>query len=68
MLGVGASLGRTSNATPGSHAEPAAPAHQIYSGVLYDALGYKTLTPTQRRKADDIGPGGFRALGRHPLR
>lgn len=31
--------------------EPAAPAHRIYTGVLYDALGYSSLTPRQREKA-----------------
>ena len=30
----------------------ARPAGEIYTGVLYDALGYRTLTPAQRRKAD----------------
>lgn len=31
--------------------EPASPAHRVYTGVLYDALGYPTLTPRQREKA-----------------
>jgi len=53
LLGVGASLKDDVERNTRLHAEPAAPAHQIYSGVLYDALGYKTLTPAQRRKADD---------------
>jgi cytoplasmic iron level regulating protein YaaA (DUF328/UPF0246 family) len=53
LLGVGASLRDDVERNTRLHAEPAAPAHQIYSGVLYDALGYKTLTPTQRRKADE---------------
>jgi len=53
LLGVGASLQDDVDRNTRLHAEPAAPAHQIYSGVLYDALGYKTLTPVQRRKADD---------------
>jgi cytoplasmic iron level regulating protein YaaA (DUF328/UPF0246 family) len=52
LLGVGASLKDDVKRNTRLHAEPAAPAHQIYSGVLYDALGYKTLTPAQRRKAD----------------
>ena len=34
------------------HDEPSAPAHTVYSGVLYDALGYRTMTATQKRKAD----------------
>jgi cytoplasmic iron level regulating protein YaaA (DUF328/UPF0246 family) len=53
LLGVGASLKDDVERNTRLHAEPAAPAHQIYSGVLYDALGYKTLTPAQRRKADE---------------
>lgn len=53
LLGVGASLKDDVDRNTRLHAEPAAPAHQIYSGVLYDALGYDTLTPAQRRKADD---------------
>lgn len=53
LLGVGASLQDDVERNTRLDAEPAAPAHQIYSGVLYDALGYKTLTPVQRRKADD---------------
>ncbi|MFF2296659.1 YaaA family protein [Arthrobacter sp. NPDC058127] len=51
LLGVGASLKDDVERNTRLHAEPAAPAHQVYSGVLYDALGYKTLTPAQRRKA-----------------
>ena len=52
LLGVGASLQDDVDRNTRLHAEPAAPAHQIYSGVLYDALGYRSLTPAQRRKAD----------------
>lgn len=52
LLGVGASLSADVERNTRLHAEPAAPAHQVYSGVLYDALGYRTLTPAQRRKAD----------------
>lgn len=53
ILGVGDSLGAEllRNATLGD--QPAAPAFRIYSGVLYDALGYSTLTPVQRRKAQE---------------
>ncbi|MBP2414168.1 cytoplasmic iron level regulating protein YaaA (DUF328/UPF0246 family) [Arthrobacter stackebrandtii] len=51
-LGVGASLvHEVSRNTRLAH-EPAAPAHSIYTGVLFDALGYQSLTPAQRRKAD----------------
>ncbi|UKA48080.1 peroxide stress protein YaaA [Arthrobacter sp. FW305-123] len=53
LLGVGASLRNDVERNTRLHAEPAAPAHQVYSGVLYDALGYSTMTPTQRRKADE---------------
>lgn len=52
LLGVGASLRDDVERNTRLHAEPAAPAHSIYSGVLYDALGYRSLTPGQRRKAD----------------
>ena len=53
LLGVGASLRDDVERNTRLHGEPAAPAHSIYSGVLYDALGYRTLTPAQRRKADE---------------
>ncbi len=53
LLGVGASLRDDVERNTRLHAEPAAPAHQVYSGVLYDALGYNTMTPTQRRKANE---------------
>ena len=53
LLGVGASLSDDVRRNTRLHAEPAAPAHTIYSGVLYDALGYRSLTPAQRRKADE---------------
>jgi len=53
LLGVGASLRDDVERNTRLHAEPAAPAHSIYSGVLYDALGYRSLTPAQRRKADE---------------
>ena len=53
LLGVGASLRDDVERNTRLHAEPAAPAHQVYSGVLYDALGYRSLTPAQRKKADE---------------
>ncbi|KIA72889.1 hypothetical protein ANMWB30_26570 [Arthrobacter sp. MWB30] len=53
LLGVGASLRDDVERNTRLHAEPAAPAHQVYSGVLYDALGFKSLTPAQRRKATE---------------
>ncbi|NKX56476.1 YaaA family protein [Arthrobacter mobilis] len=52
-LGVGASLAAEVQRNTRLHAEPSAPAHTVYSGVLYDALGYRSMTPAQRRKADD---------------
>ncbi|MCA4131219.1 YaaA family protein [Arthrobacter sp. M4] len=51
LLGVGASLQADVERNTRLHAEPAAPAHQVYSGVLYDALGFNGMTPAQRRKA-----------------
>ncbi|QCO98929.1 peroxide stress protein YaaA [Arthrobacter sp. 24S4-2] len=53
LLGVGASLTADVERNTRLHTEPAAPAHQVYSGVLYDALGYQSLTAAQRRKADE---------------
>ncbi|MCU1532248.1 MAG: peroxide stress protein YaaA [Arthrobacter sp.] len=53
LLGVGATLKADVERNLRLHAEPAAPAHQVYSGVLYDALGYRSLTAAQRRKADE---------------
>lgn len=32
---------------------PAAPASKVYTGVLYDALGLRTLTPAGRRRASE---------------
>ncbi|ALE07849.1 hypothetical protein AL755_14380 [Arthrobacter sp. ERGS1:01] len=52
-LGVGASLSHEVLRNTRLAHEPAAPAHSIYTGVLYDALGYRSMTPTQKRKADD---------------
>jgi cytoplasmic iron level regulating protein YaaA (DUF328/UPF0246 family) len=52
LLGVGASLRADVERNTRLRAEPAAPAHQVYSGVLYDALGYGSLTPVQRKKAE----------------
>ncbi|WP_427130935.1 YaaA family protein [Pseudarthrobacter sp. S9] len=53
LLGVGASLAADVERNTRLHEEPAAPAHQVYSGVLYDALGYDSLTAAQRKKADE---------------
>lgn len=52
-LGVGASLATEVQRNTRLRDEPSAPAHTVYSGVLYDALGYRSMTPAQKRKADD---------------
>lgn len=52
VLGVGLSLAAEVRRNAVLHDEPCAPAHSIYSGVLYDALGYAELTPAQQRRAD----------------
>ncbi len=52
-LGVGASLAAEVARNIRLGTEPAAAAHRVYSGVLYDALGYRTLTAAQRRKANE---------------
>ena len=53
VLKVGASLADDVERNLRLHAEPAAPAHRVYTGVLYEALGYTGLTPAQRAKADE---------------
>nr|WP_218847100.1 peroxide stress protein YaaA [Psychromicrobium silvestre] len=52
-LGVGASLAAEVARNTRLLEEPAAEAYRIYSGVLYDALGYRGLTPAQRRRAEE---------------
>ena len=52
QLGVGASLHQEVRRNTRLADEPAAPAHSIYTGVLFDALGYHGMTATQKRKAD----------------
>jgi cytoplasmic iron level regulating protein YaaA (DUF328/UPF0246 family) len=52
ILGVGASLMDEVHRNISLETEPASAAHTIYSGVLYDALGYQRMTPVQKRKAD----------------
>lgn len=51
-LKVGASLAAEVARNTRLLEEPAAPAHSVYSGVLYDALGYGTLPPAARERAD----------------
>jgi cytoplasmic iron level regulating protein YaaA (DUF328/UPF0246 family) len=49
-------LGPTQRGEVGANArlrgEPAAPAIEVYTGVLYEALDYSTLTPAARRRVD----------------
>ena len=52
VLKVGASLADDVERNRRLHAEPAAPAHRVYSGVLYEALDYAGLTAEQRATAD----------------
>lgn len=52
VLGVGASLKEDVRRNVSLQTEPAAPAHKIYTGVLYDALGYRSMTAVQKRRAD----------------
>jgi cytoplasmic iron level regulating protein YaaA (DUF328/UPF0246 family) len=52
-LGVGASLAHDVERNLRLLEEPAAAAHRVYSGVLYEALGYAGLSPAQRSRADE---------------
>jgi cytoplasmic iron level regulating protein YaaA (DUF328/UPF0246 family) len=51
ILGVGESLAADVARNLVLDVAPAAPAHDVYSGVLYDALGYAGMTPVQKRRA-----------------
>ena len=53
LLGVGASLANEVARNINLHTEPAAEAHDIYSGVLFEALGYASLDEAARRRADE---------------
>lgn len=53
VLGVGASLGAEVQRNTRLEAEPCAPAHQVYTGVLFDALGYASLPADARERAKD---------------
>lgn len=53
LLGVGASLANEVARNINLHTEPAAKAHDIYSGVLFEALGYASLDEAARRRADE---------------
>ena len=50
-LGVGASLADEVEGNLRLRALPARPAHDVYTGVLYEALGWATLSPSARRRA-----------------
>ncbi|MHA7304020.1 YaaA family protein [Arthrobacter sp. TMN-49] len=52
QLGVGATLAHEVSRNTRLIHEPAAPAHTIYSGVLFDALGYSSMNAAQKKKAD----------------
>lgn len=51
QLGLGTSLVRELDRNLRLYKAPAAPAHALYHGVLYDALDYAGMTTAQRRKA-----------------
>nr|WP_269329045.1 peroxide stress protein YaaA [Kineosporia babensis] len=52
-LGVGASLADEVARNLTLHTAPARPAHQVYTGVLYDALGWDSLSPAARRRGNN---------------
>jgi uncharacterized protein len=51
VLGVGASLKDEVERNTRWRTEPAVPVSELYSGVLYDALGYATLPAGTKRRA-----------------
>ncbi|HEY4571165.1 MAG TPA: peroxide stress protein YaaA [Kribbella sp.] len=51
VLGVGASLQQEVDRNTRWRTEPAVPVSELYSGVLYDALGYATLSAGSKRRA-----------------
>ncbi|WP_146364344.1 YaaA family protein [Arthrobacter yangruifuii] len=53
VLGVGATLAAEVRRNAALPTEPCAPAHRVYTGVLYDALGYASLPAEAQRRADD---------------
>lgn len=52
LLGVGETLAHEVERNRQLHDEPAGPAHTIYTGVLYEALGYASLPTAAQRLAD----------------
>ncbi|MDK1328062.1 peroxide stress protein YaaA [Arthrobacter sp. zg-Y1143] len=53
VLGVGATLAAEVQRNTVLAEQPCAPAHRVYTGVLYDALGYASLPAASQRRADD---------------
>lgn len=51
VLGVGASLQDEVDRNTRWRTEPSVPVSELYSGVLYDALGYSTLSAGTKRRA-----------------
>lgn len=52
VLGVGKSLAAEVTRNIALHTEPAAAAHSVYTGVLFEALGYARLDAAARARAD----------------
>ncbi|MEV8371453.1 peroxide stress protein YaaA [Kribbella sp. NPDC056861] len=52
VLGVGASLKPEVDRNTRWREEPSVPVSELYSGVLYDALGYSTLSAGSKRRAN----------------
>lgn len=52
VLGVGKSLVAAVTRNIDLHTEPAAAAHTVYTGVLFEALGYDRLDEAARKRAD----------------
>ena len=52
VLGVGKSLVAEVTRNIELHTEPAAAAHTVYTGVLFEALGYERLDAAARARAD----------------
>ena len=50
LLGVGPSLAQEVARNLTLRTAPTRPAHAVYTGVLYDALGWPTLSPAARRR------------------
>lgn len=53
VLGVGKSLVEDVTRNIELHREPAAAAHTVYTGVLFEALGYDRLDAAQQKLADE---------------